>query len=86
MFTLNPQTNRYEYDGDLDTNIIKKFVELYSQYTKNYKEFCVFHRQDKMSRRQPKRHNRQAVQAPPLRQTRGSEFLSNHHRKAPLSL
>ena len=26
MFTLNPQTNRYEYDGDLDTNIIKKFV------------------------------------------------------------
>ena len=26
MFTLNPHTNRYDYDGNLDTNIIKKFV------------------------------------------------------------
>ena len=26
MFTLNPQTNRYDYDGDLDWNILSNFV------------------------------------------------------------
>ena len=26
MFTLNPQTNRYDYDGDLDSGILKNFV------------------------------------------------------------
>ena len=26
MFTLNPQTNRYDYDGDLDSSILKNFV------------------------------------------------------------
>ena len=26
IFTLNPQTNRYDYDGDLDSSILKNFV------------------------------------------------------------
>ena len=26
MFTLNPQTNRYDYDGDLDNNKLKDFI------------------------------------------------------------
>ena len=26
IFTLNPQTNRYDYDGDLDRNILKNFL------------------------------------------------------------
>ena len=26
IFKLNPQTNRYDYDGDLDNNILKNFV------------------------------------------------------------
>ena len=26
MFTLNPQTNRYDYDGDLNKNILSNFV------------------------------------------------------------
>ena len=26
MFTLNPQTNRYDYDGDLDSSVLKNFV------------------------------------------------------------
>ena len=26
MFTLNPQTNRYDYDGDLDNNILKELI------------------------------------------------------------
>ena len=35
MFTLNPQTNRYDYDGDLDVDIIKNFV------SKNKKGFAI---------------------------------------------
>ena len=26
VFTFNPQTNRYDYDGDLDNNILKNFI------------------------------------------------------------
>ena len=35
MFTLNPQTNRYDYDGDLNQEILKNFV------SKNKKGFTI---------------------------------------------
>ena len=37
MFTLNPQTNRYDYDGDIDENIISNFVSEYKDgFTINF--------------------------------------------------